>query len=235
MVIPIVVAAALMQAPAFRFEPIPKTAAELAQRFTPEQIAVLEALNRRDRAHLTRTDPDWPGLVVPVMWSDDLLTYSPFPPEWPSMATVVKAIAVSQPLQAFAAYEHGRLVRWGPVSTGRKPSQTPAGTFNLTWRSRKRRSTENQAWLLEWYFNFVNERGVSFHLFELPGYPASHACVRLLQRDAQWLYDWGDPWTLDQNRTLKSPGTPVVILGTYPFGQPAPWLALAPPPVTLPR
>ena len=52
MVIPIVVAAALMQAPAFRFEPIPKTAAELAQRFTPEQIAVLEALNRRHSSTL---------------------------------------------------------------------------------------------------------------------------------------------------------------------------------------
>lgn len=230
-----VLAAMLMQAPAFQFEPLPKNAAELAQRFTPEQIAVLEMLNRRDRTHLLRPDPKTPGLLVPVTWAEDVLAYSPFPAEWPAMAATPKALAVSQPLQAFAAYEYGRIVRWGPVSTGRKVSPTPEGSFNLTWRSRKRRSTDNQDWLLEWYFNFVNERGVSFHLFELPGYPASHACVRLLLRDAQWLYEWGEQWRLDNDRKMTAPGTPVVILGTYPFGQPPAWLSLAPPAVMLPQ
>ena len=63
----------------------------------------------------------------------------------------------------------------------------------------------------------MNERGVSFHLFDLPGYPASHACVRLLLRDAQWLYGWGEQWKLDETkRKVTTPGTPVVVLGTYP-------------------
>ena len=231
-----VLVAALMQAPAFRFEPRPKSAAELAQRFTPAQIEVLEMLNRRDKTHLLRADPPTPGLLVPVTWADDVLAYSPFPVEWPAMSGVPKALVVSQPLQAFAAYEHGRIVRWGPVSTGRRQSPTPDGAFNLTWRSRQRRSTENAAWLLEWYFNFVNERGVSFHLFELPGYPASHACVRLLLRDAQWLYEWGEAWTLDKDRKLAAPGTPVVILGKYPFGQAPAWLTIdALPLVALPQ
>ena len=62
-------------------------------------------------------------------------------------------------------------MRWvkGCTHTGRKDTPTPEGSFNLTWRARSRRSTDNADWLLEWYFNFVNERGVSFHLFELPG------------------------------------------------------------------
>jgi hypothetical protein len=120
------------------------------------------------------------------------------------------------------------------VSTGRQDTPTPEGRYNLTWRSRQRRSTDNQEWLLEWYFNFVNERGVSFHLFELPGYPASHACVRLLLRDAQWIYNWGEQWTLDEHRQMKVPGTPVWILGTYSFGKPAAWLTTAPALVTLP-
>jgi hypothetical protein len=73
----------------------------------------------------------------------------------------------------------------------------------------------------------VNARGVSFHLFDLPGYPASHACVRLLLRDAQWLYGWGEQWSLDDDRReLMMPGTPVMILGTYPFGSPSAWLSL---------
>jgi lipoprotein-anchoring transpeptidase ErfK/SrfK len=226
--------AAQAATPAYRFEPIPKTTAELAARFTPDQIAVLEMVNRRDKGHLSRADPATPGLLVPVTWSTDLLAYSPFPGSWPAAEPYGKAIVVSQAMQAFAAYERGRLVRWGPVSTGRKETPTPEGAFNLTWRARSRRSTDNNDWLLEWYFNFVNERGVSFHLFDLPGYPASHACVRLLLRDAQWLYAWGEQWTLTEERKLGAPGTPVLILGSYAFGTPPAWLALSPPAVTLP-
>jgi hypothetical protein len=213
--------------PAYRIEPRPKTAAELAGRFTAAQIEVLEMLNRRDRAHLVRADPPVPGIVVPVSWVDDPLVYSPFPRTWPAAEPHAKAIVVHQAMQAFGAYENGRLVRWGPVSTGRKETPTPEGSFNLTWRARSRRSTDNEDWLLEWYFNFVNERGVSFHLFDLPGYPASHACVRMLLRDAQWLYGWGEQWSLDDSRReVMMPGTPVVILGTYPFGAPPAWLSL---------
>ena len=128
-------------------------------------------------------------------------------------------------MQVFGAYENGQLVRWGPVSTGRKETPTPAGEYNLTWRSRKRRSTDNEAWVLEWYFNFVNERGVSFHQFDLPGYPASHACVRMLQRDAMWLYGWGEQWTLDpeDKRKIVTPGSAVLIAGVYDYKAPAPW------------
>lgn len=213
--------------PLYRFEPIPRTAAELSKRFTPAQIDILEMLNRRDRVHLLRSDPAIPGVLVPVTWSDDPLSYSPFPRTWPAAEAHAKAIVVHQPMQAFGAYEKGQLVRWGPVSTGRKDTPTPEGAFNLTWRARSRRSTDNEDWLLEWYFNFVNERGVSFHLFDLPGYPASHACVRLLLRDAQWLYGWGEQWSLDDDhRELMMPGTPVVVLGTYPYGAPAAWLSL---------
>jgi lipoprotein-anchoring transpeptidase ErfK/SrfK len=213
-------------APAYRFEPLPKTAAELSKRFTREQIDLLEMINRRDREHLIRVDPPVPGLIVPAAWGDPL-AYSPFPASWPAADAQPKAIVVHQPMQAFGAYEYGRLIRWGPVSTGRKETPTPDGAFNLTWRARSRRSTDNEDWLLEWYFNFVNARGVSFHLFDLPGYPASHACVRLLLRDAQWLYGWGDQWKVDATgRVVTAPGTPVVIQGTYAFGAPAPWLAL---------
>jgi hypothetical protein len=219
--------AAAQPAPRFRLEPQPKTAAELAKRFTAAQIDVLEMLNRRDRAHLIRVDPPVPGLIVPVTWVDDPLAYSPFPAEWPAVASSPKFLVVHQPLQAFGAYEYGKLVRWGPVSTGRKETPTPDGLFNLTWRARSRRSTDNEDWLLEWYFNFVNARGVSFHLFDLPGYPASHACARLLLRDAQWIYAWGDQWKLDETRrNVTTPGTPVLVMGPYPFGSPPAWFVL---------
>src|SRR5258708_37649144 len=109
------------QAPsaAYRIEPLPRTPAELAKRFTAAQIDVLEMLNRRDRAHLPRIDPPTPGLVVPLTWSDDLLTYSPFPKIWRAVEGYPKAIVVHQPMQAFSADEIGTLVPSGPVNSGR--------------------------------------------------------------------------------------------------------------------
>jgi L,D-transpeptidase catalytic domain len=214
----------------FRLIPIPRSLAELRQQFIPDQIGILERLNRRDVEHLLRTEPKVPGLIVPSAWpaADDVLAFSPFPDTLLWAETVVKAIVVYQPWQAFGAYEQGRLVRWGPVSTGRRETPTPSGAFNLTWRSKGRHSTDNAAWFLPWYFNFHNERGVSFHQFELPGYPASHACVRLLERDAKWLYEWGEQWTLDATqRNIITPGTPVLILGEYNQGAPPPWTDVA--------
>jgi hypothetical protein len=212
----------------FAIEALPRTPAELATRFTPPQIDLLEKLNRRDREHLVRTDPPVPGLVVPTAWPEDELALSPMPQSWPAAEIYAKVIVVHQPWQALGAYENGRLVRWGPVSSGRKETPTPAGSYFLTWKAKSRRSTDNDAWLLKWYFNFINARGVSFHEFELPGYAASHACVRLLERDAQWLYAWGAQWILDDTgRQVVEPGTPVLIVGTFAASKAPVWTDLA--------
>ena len=211
----------------YRLEPQPLTPAELATRFTPPQIDLLEKLNRRDREHLIRVEPKIPGIVVPDSFERDELAYSPMPASWPAAAHLPKIIVIDQPSQSFGAYENGALVRWGPVSSGRTETPTPAGAFNLTWRSRKRTSTDNEAWVLEWYFNFINERGVSFHQFDLPGYAASHACVRLLRRDAEWLYGWGTQWQIDASgRQILSPGTPVLVVGAFDVKAPVVWVSL---------
>jgi hypothetical protein len=202
----------------YRAEPI--AAGELSKRFTAAQLGVLEKLNRRDLKHLERLTE----IIVPDTWPDDELAFSPLPADWPWAADMPKALIVHQPAQVFGAYEFGKLVRWGPVSTGRKETPTPAGSFNLTWRSKSRRSTDNEAWVLNWYFNFINSRGISFHEFDLPGSAASHACVRLLTRDAMWIYDWGVQWQLSPDRrTVEIAGTPVVVQGVVDFKNPTPW------------
>jgi lipoprotein-anchoring transpeptidase ErfK/SrfK len=121
---------------------------------------------------------------------------------------------VHSPSQVFGAYEYGHLVRWGPVSSGRARYPTPSGLFHLNWRARQRTSTDNPDWDLEWYFNFHNFRGLAFHQSALPGRPASHACLRLLQRDAMWLFNWGDGWVLTADgRDVLSFTTPVLVVG----------------------
>ena len=77
---------------------------------------------------------------------------------------------------------------------------------------------------MPWYFNFHNESGLAFHQYALPGRPASHACIRLLERDAIWLFEWGESWILDERgwEVLDS-RTPVWIFGEYDFDAPPPW------------
>lgn len=191
-------------------------------RFDAAQAALLEKLNRADRGRLAAFD----RIVVPDRWDLPETAYSPLPRRFTWAEYFPKAIVVSKKLQAFGAYENGRLVRWGPVSTGAAGSPTPSGLFHLNWRSQGRRSTVNRNWFLKWYFNFGNKRGHSFHEYELPGLPASHGCVRLLARDARRLYDWGDPWQLaEHGQRIVKQGTPVLILGAYDHAAGKPWLA----------
>jgi hypothetical protein len=198
----------------YTLQPLPSSPRDLERLFTADQIALLEKLNRRDREHLLRPDPPVPGLVVPTAFPEDELLAAPLPARYEWSAFLPKLVVVHQPFQVFGAYERGTLIRWGPVSTGRRENPTPSGIFNLTWKSKQRRSTDNEAWLLKWYFNFINARGISFHQFDLPGYAASHACVRLLERDAEWLYGWGEQWKLDRSGTrVLRPGTTVVVIG----------------------
>jgi hypothetical protein len=199
-------------------------ATTLKARFDSSQLELLQKLNRVDFDHLVRLD----RIVLPDIWVEEQLAYSPLPRFYSWAASYPKLIVVYQPAQVFAGYEYGRLVRWGPISSGRKTRQTPTGLFHLNWRSEGRHSTVDPDWFMPWYFNFGNAEGLSFHEYALPGGPASHACVRLLALDARWLYDWGEPWRLDASRRiLLETGTPVLIVGTYDFSAPAPWRSLA--------
>lgn len=202
---------------AYRIEQLGDAGRELA-RFNGPEIALLEKLNRADAAHMRRL----PHLVVPTTWRPEI-DFSPFPATYEAAAATAKLLIVDQPSQSFAAYEYGQQVYWGPISSGRQSKPTPSGVFNLNWRARSRTSTLSGEWRLNWYFNFQNLRGLAFHEFDLPGLPASHACVRLLSRDARWVYNWGQSWTLDAKGQLEATGTPVMILGAFNFGATPPW------------
>lgn len=202
----------------YRIEKLTEANRDLASRFGGPEIALLEKLNRADAKHLQRLVQ----LIVPSSWPSEL-AHSPFPSTYAAASATPKLLIVDQPSQAFAAYEYGQQVYWGPVSSGRQAKPTPSGVYHLNWRARSRTSTLSGEWRLNWYFNFHNTRGLAFHEFDLPGLPQSHACVRLLARDAAWVYQWGETWTLDVKGQLNTPGTPVLIMGSYAFGSPAPW------------
>jgi L,D-transpeptidase catalytic domain len=195
------------------------TVRELQKTHGREGFEAILHLNRIDLEHLRQG-----AILVVPEGPVTMAAISPFPSSITELNSAPRVLLVSRRVQAFAAYEHGQLVRWGAVSTGRAETPTPAGLFATNWRAKLRRSTDNPAWLLPWYFNFINSSGVSFHQFDLPGYPASHACVRLLEADAMWIYNWAESWVLaDQGRRIEVYGTPVLVFGDYDFRSPGPW------------
>jgi len=201
----------------------PKVLSQLKSEIGAEKMAVLLKLNRLDARHLRAGAT----ILIPEQ-IDELINYSPFPHRLNTGREIPKLILVSLRVQAFAAYEYGNLVRWGPTSSGKKASPTPAGLYHTNWKSKANRSSINNEWLLPWYFNLDSQRGIAFHQYDLPGYPASHGCVRLLDDDAAWIYGWADQWTLSADRSrVEADGTPVIVFGKYDYGKEAPWKHLA--------
>lgn len=184
---------------------------------------IVLAVNRTDETNLSKMD----SILVPTDLTGDLEFYLPFPHEAPFLEGVDKIIFFSYASQTFAAYEKGSLVLTGPTNMGRKKDPTPTGVFFTNWKAETTKSTFNDEWELKWNFNIENKLGVGFHQYELPGYPASHSCLRLREKDAKFLYDWAQEWDLIDDETVRFKGTPVIVFGSYPFDGAKPWLQLA--------
>jgi len=180
------------------------------------------AINRTDKQFFTKMD----SVIIPTDMSGDISFYLPFPVEVPYLTDVDKILFFSYPTQTFAAYENGILTYTGPTNMGRKKDPTPTGLFFCNWKAEETISTFDDEWKLLWNFNIENKKGVGFHQYDLPGYPASHSCLRLQEKDAKQLYEWADQWVLVDDENVKFKGTPVLIFGSYPFGKPKPWLQL---------
>lgn len=186
------------------------------------KIEIVTAINRTDKKNLTKLD----SIVIPSDFSGDVVYYLPFPLEVDYLEDVSKLLLFSYPTQTFAAYENGVLVYSGPTNMGRKKDKTPTGLFFTNWKAEETTSTFNDEWDLKWNFNIENKLGVGFHEYELPGYPASHSCLRLLEKDAKFLYNWADQWVLADKENVKVKGTPVIVFGSYDFDGAKPWLQL---------
>lgn len=194
----------------------------LKQNTSAENLEIAIAVNRTDKSNFTKMD----SVIIPTNCSGDIAYYLPFPLQAPSLQEVDKIIFFSYPSQTFAVYENGILIRTGPTNMGRKKDPTPTGLFFTNWKAEETTSTFNDEWELKWNFNVENKKGVGFHQYELPGYPASHSCMRLQEKDAKYLYEWADQWVLLDDENVKFKGTPVVVFGSYDFDAPKPWLQL---------
>lgn len=180
-----------------------------------QQRDIVQRLNRTYN-HL------WAGkeIVVPRnLEQKTLLDFSPFPLQINDKGE--KLIIVDQDKLAWGAYDvDGKLVKWGPISSGSdkcsdnssKTCRTMTGIFRVFSKENERcrsnvfpigRGGAKMPYCM--YFH----KGFALHgAQDVPGYRASHGCVRMFTGDAMWLNHHFVELSSERNNYM---GTKVVV------------------------
>jgi hypothetical protein len=134
--------------------------------------------------------------------------------------------------QTIAAYEGERMVYATLTSSGRSSTATPPGIYYLWAKIREGKMSNpdvedgSPAWYyledVPWTMYF--HEGYSLHAafwHDAFGFTRSHGCVNLSPRDAEWLFNWADPYIADTTDELYigagMPNTWVWVHFTSPF------------------
>jgi len=129
-----------------------------------------------------------------------------------------KKIVVDLTKQEAYAYEDGKLVYSGWISSGRKKFKTPTGRFRILQKEKEHISNEWPKKVVIKNGKKVEEKGgakmpymmrltwsgIALHEGYTPNYPASHGCIRVAKGFAKKLYNWA---------TI---GTRVIVKGKAP-------------------
>jgi hypothetical protein len=94
---------------------------------------------------------------------------------------------VSLPEQLAYVYRNGVIIGASTVSTGKKGHETPTGVFTILQKNQDHYSSLYDDAPMP-YMQRLTWSGVALHAGRLPGYPASHGCVRMPYEFAQKLY-----------------------------------------------
>ena len=98
------------------------------------------------------------------------------------------SIVVSIPQQLLFAYQDGKLIAVSTVSTGAAGNDTPTGQFTILQKKTFHRSSLYANAPMP-YMQRLTWDGIALHAGQLPGYPASHGCIRLPKEFARELYE----------------------------------------------
>ena len=97
-------------------------------------------------------------------------------------------LVISLPEQLLHVYRNGVRIGVSTVSTGKAGHETPTGVFSILQKRKEHYSNlYNNAPMP--YMQRLTWDGIALHAGKLPGYPASHGCVRLPFDFSQKLYD----------------------------------------------
>ena len=127
-------------------------------------------------------------------------------------------VLVSVPQQTMHVYRNGILIGRSSVSTGSKGNATPGGVFSILEKKQEHYSKKYDNAPMP-NMQRLTWTGIAMHSGNLPGYPASHGCIRMPYDFSQLLFS-----------VTSSGGTVVVGDGKTPVPHLAsnPGLILAP-------
>src|SRR5690348_803196 len=115
-------------------------------------------------------------------------------PAAPTEATAPRA--AGEPIMAIVSIKSQNVIFYdaegwilrAPVSTGIKGRETPAGVFAVVEKDKDHHSSMyDDAWMPN--MQRITWNGIALHGGSLPGYPASHGCVRMPYGFAEELFD----------------------------------------------
>ncbi|WP_457796975.1 L,D-transpeptidase [Methylocystis sp. S23] len=112
------------------------------------------------------------------------------------------SVVVSIPEQRVHVYRNGIRIAVATCSTGKPGHETPTGVFVVLQKDKNHHSSIYDDAPMP-NMNRLTWSGVALHAGNLPGYPASHGCVRLPMKFSELLF------------TVTHIGTPVIIAGAH--------------------
>ncbi|SFJ47343.1 L,D-transpeptidase [Bradyrhizobium sp. Gha] len=110
-------------------------------------------------------------------------------------------IVVSIDRQKVTVYDSNGVFAESPVSTGMKGHSTPMGVFSVIQKHKFHHSNIYSGAPMP-YMQRITWSGVAMHAGVLPGYPASHGCIRMPMAFAVKMWNW----TKMGARVIVSPG-----------------------------
>ena len=112
------------------------------------------------------------------------------------------SIIVSIGAQMMHVHRRGVRIAASTVSTGKSGHDTPTGVFTILQKDKDHVSNIYEGAEMP-FMQRLTWSGIALHAGNLPGYPASHGCVRMPIKFAELLY------------TITRLGTPVVVAAAF--------------------
>ena len=121
---------------------------------------------------------------------DEAIALKPGEFEWqPERATAGQLVmVVSLPAQLVHVYRNGVRIGVSTISSGKAGKETPTGTFEILQKKEMHHSNLYDNAPMP-FMQRLTWDGIALHAGKLPGYPASHGCVRLPAKFAKLLFE----------------------------------------------
>lgn len=180
----------------------------------PVQRDIVQRINRN-------YNPLWSSRVIAVprnLKNKTIFDFSPFPLQITPDGE--QQIVVDQDKLAYAAYDiNGKLIKWGPVASGsdkcsdsNNSCRTMTGIFHFF--SKEQEKCRSNVFPIgkggaKMPYCMYFHKGFALHgSDDIPGYRASHGCVRMFTQDALWL---NHNFVVTANPKINFLGTKVTI------------------------